>query len=80
LAGGTQLRRHTAYRMLMYSPHEAERRSQATGQTIGSTTLARQLIAEGPRPPARRVTVELEVGEDGRVRALPIDPQSRDVA
>lgn len=60
--------------------HEAERRSQATGQTIGYTTLARQLIAEGLRPPARRVTVELEVGEDGRVRALPIGSQGRDVA
>lgn len=52
---------------------EAERRSRATGRTIGYTTLARELIAEGLRPPARRVTVELEVGDDGAVRALPVE-------
>jgi len=37
---------------------EAERRSRVSGTTIGHTTLARQLIAEGLRPPAQRVTVE----------------------
>lgn len=59
---------------------EAQRRSQATGRTVGHTTLARELIAEGLRPPARRVTVELEVGEDGVVRVLPVAHRGRDVA
>lgn len=59
---------------------EAERRSRISGTTIGHTTLARQLIAEGLRPPAQRVTVELEVGQDGTVRALPVTPHDRDVA
>lgn len=59
---------------------EAERRSRISGTTLGHTTLARQLIAEGLRPPAQRVTVELEVGQDGSVRALPVTPHDRDVA
>lgn len=59
---------------------EAERRSRVSGAPIGHTTLARQLIAEGLRPPAQRVTVELEVGQDGTVRALPVTPPDRDVA
>lgn len=59
---------------------EAERRSRVSGTTIGHTTLARQLIAEGLRPPAQRVTVELEIGQDGAVRALPVTPHDRDVA
>jgi hypothetical protein len=59
---------------------EAERRSRASGTTIGHTTLARQLIAEGLRPPAQRVTVELEICQDGSVRALPVTPRNRDVA
>jgi hypothetical protein len=53
---------------------EAERRSRLSGTTIGHTTLARQLIAEGLRPPTTRVTVELELGKDGSVRALPVRP------
>lgn len=59
---------------------EAERRSRVSGITIGHTTLARQLIAEALRPPAQRVTVELEVGQDGSVRALPVTTRERDVA
>lgn len=59
---------------------EAERRSRVSGATIGHTTLARQLIAEGLRPPTQRVTVELEVGQDGTIRALPVTPPDRDVA
>jgi hypothetical protein len=59
---------------------EAERRSRVSGAAIGHTTLARQLIAEGLRPPAQRVTVELEVGQDGSVRALPVTSHDRDVA
>lgn len=59
---------------------EAERRSRVSGTTIGHTTLARQLIADGLRPPAQRVTVELEIGQDGTVRALPVTPHDRDVA
>jgi hypothetical protein len=59
---------------------EAERRSRISGTTLGHTTLARQLIAEGLRPLAQRVTVELEVGQDGSVRALPVTPHDRDVA
>lgn len=59
---------------------EAERRSRLSGTTIGHTTLARQLIAEGLRPPTTRVTVELELGQDGRVRALPVTPDDHDAA
>lgn len=59
---------------------EAERRSRLSGTTIGHTTLARQLIAEGLRPPTTRVTVELELGKDGSVRALPVTPDDRDAA
>lgn len=59
---------------------EAERRSRVSGTTIGHTTLARQLIAEGLRPPAQRVTVELEINQDGTVRALPVTPHDRGVA
>ncbi|CAN5903664.1 hypothetical protein BH23ACT10_BH23ACT10_17120 [soil metagenome] len=59
---------------------EAERRSRTSGNTIGHTTLARQLIAEGLRPPAQRVRVELELGQDGSVRALPVAPDDRDAA
>lgn len=59
---------------------EAERRTRASGTTVGYTTLARQLIAEGLRPPAHRVTVELEISQDGAVRALPVTSHDRDVA
>lgn len=59
---------------------EAERRSRLSGTTIGHTTLARQLIAEGLRPPTTRVIVELELGKDGSVRALPVTPDDRDAA
>jgi CRP-like cAMP-binding protein len=59
---------------------EAARRSRISGTTIGHTTLARQLIADGLRPPAQRVSIELEVGQDGSVRALPVTPHDRDVA
>lgn len=59
---------------------EAKRRSRLSGTTIGYTTLARQLIAEGLQPPRTRVTVELELGQDGRVKALPVAPYDREVA
>lgn len=59
---------------------EAERRSRTSGSTIGHTTLARQLIAEGLRPPARRVRVELQLGQNGSVRALPVAPDDHDTA
>lgn len=59
---------------------EAERRSRVSGITIGHTTLARQLIAGALRPPAQRETVELAVGQDGSIRALPVATHDREIA